>query len=146
MLPCFFVGIVVVGFGFSFTLGLGIATNVEEDFVVEDVSSETEGPERGACPKDGSAEGVSEKDGCGGGAEVGAHQGAVDDVEGSSCDGDADVGFGTRGCAEGGDEGAVGVVDQEETGEDELGGGEWLGVDWGGCEGCIGKCVNEGDG
>lgn len=56
------------------------------------------------------------------------------------------MGFGARGCAEGGDETAVGVMDQKEADEEELGGARRLGVGWGGCEGCVGERVDQGHG
>ena len=81
---------VIVGPGLGFALGLGVAPNVEENFVMKDVPEEADGPEGGACPESGTS---GEEGGCSVGAEVGAHEGAVHGVEGYGGKGDADVGF-----------------------------------------------------
>lgn len=113
---------------------------------MEDVADETQSPDGDSRPEDGSGDDGCEKGGCGVGVEVGAHQGAIEDVEDGAIEGNADVGFGARGRAEGGEEGAVGVVDQEETDENELGRAEGLGVGWGGYKGFVDECVDKGNG
>lgn len=80
--------------GSGFPLGPSIAPDVEEDFVVENVADKASGPERNACPERGACEGVgSKKGGCSGGAEVRPYEGPVDDVEGDTAEGNAQVGF-----------------------------------------------------
>jgi len=133
-------------FGLGFTLGLGVAPDVEEDFVVEDVSDEACGPEHGADPEGGAGEGAVKEHGCGGGAEVCSEEGTVDDIEEDASEGDAHVGVGAGRCAEGGEEGTVGVVGEKEGGAGEGGGGEWGHVCGVGCEGCVGERVEKGDG
>lgn len=135
------------GLGSSFPLGSGVAPDVEEDLVVEDVPGQACCPECDAGPERGACEGVGgEEGGCGGGTEVCAHEGAVDDVESDTGEGDAHVCFGAGWGAEGGDEGTIGVVDEEEGGEDAHGGCERCNVGWGCCEGCVDECVYECDG
>lgn len=92
VLPLFWLW-VVVGFGLGFTLGLGVATDAEEDFVVEDVPKETDGPDCGAYPKRGTCRRTDKECGCGVGAEIGAHEGTIDDVESYTRQRNADVGF-----------------------------------------------------